>query len=432
MRKTLTLELNSPIIAYTSGIIAVLAFSFYSGTGLSLFFFIGMLIMLFAVLFDFGNLFLFCVLLYPSLDIIKYGKTAAALFGYYMLIVFVKYMFTHRIKLNYPLFVHMAFALLTAMIYSQTSIFTQLIRTLALITLFTSMFKENSKYLSKDYIYKVLIATGIGAVCSSIGIIFDFKKVERNYSIAMFSCVIAIILLLSIYTKKSNIKSLLQILLLVGGIISTLSRTATISLLAILIIPICLLGVKGKRTSTIKVLLIVFLVLVLIFTIFSTAIENLIDRFNEEETMVDGNGRTTLWKFYLQEWASTPIRILLGNGLNSTYVQSGMVNSEHNTYIQMLSTTGLLGTITLLATFAVLFKQICMMGKGKMRFHYFVPFICSTICYFGISALYSDAFHFTLLISFLIVRYLKEANESSKAISEINTKQPSNTEIVPV
>ncbi|MBQ8739417.1 MAG: O-antigen ligase family protein [Clostridia bacterium] len=408
MRKTLTFEINSPIIAYVSGIVAVFAFSLYSGTEFSLFFFAGMLIMLLALFFDFGNLFLFCMLLYPSLDIIKYGQNAAALFGYYMLIVLAKYMLSHKVKLNYPMFVHIVFALVTAMIYSQTSIFTQLIRTLALITLFTSMFRENSKYLSKDYIYKILIATGIGAVCSSIGIIFDFKRMERNYSIVMFSCVIAIILLLSIYTKKSNLRSLLQTLLLVGGIISALSRTATISLIAILIIPICLLGVAGKRTSTIKILLIVLLVLVLVFAIFSSAIEDLINRFNDD-TLEGGNGRVDAWKYYLEKWMSTPTRLLFGNGFNSMYVDADDVQAEHNTYVQMISTLGIAGTVTLLMVYFVLFKQICM-GKGKMRFHYFVPLICSTICFFGISALYSDVFHFTLLISFLVIKLMKEIN----------------------
>lgn len=431
MRKSIILDLNSPIIAYVGGAMAVFTFSFYSGYKSTLLFLLGALIMLFALLLKFDNLFLFCVILYPSLDVIKFGNSSAALFGYYMLVVFFKYVFSHKMKINYPMIIHMVFALVTTMIYSQMSIATSLIRAFALITLFTSMFKEDSKYMVKEYIYKILIATGIGVVCSSIGIIFDFKRVERNYSIVMFSCVIAIILLLSIYTKKSNIKSLLQILLLVGGIISTLSRTATISLLAILIIPICLLGVKGKRTSTIKVLLIAFLVLVLIFTIFSATIEDLVNRFNDD-TLEGGNGRIDAWKYYLEKWMSTPTRLLFGNGFNSMYVDADDVQAEHNTYIQMISTLGIIGTVTLLIVYFVLFKQICMMGKGKMRFHYFVPFICSTICYFGISALYSDAFHFTLLISFLIVRYLKEENESSKAISEINTKQPSNTEIVPV
>ncbi len=411
MRKTLIFDLNSPKIAYIFGAIAVFLFSFYSETKISALFFLGALIMLFALLLEFDNLFLFCVLLYPSLDIIKFGSGASALFGYYMLIVLAKHILTHKIKLNYPMFVHAVFAVVTAMIYSQTTILTQLVRATALIILFTSMFRQNSKYLTKEYIYKVLIATGIGAVCSSIGIIFDFKKTERNYSIAMFSCVIAIILLLSIYTRKSNIKSILQILLLVGGIISTLSRTATISLLAILIIPISLLWVKGKRSSTLKVLLIVFLVIVLIFTIFSSVIEDLVERFNDD-TLEGGNGRVDAWKYYLEKWLSTPTRMLFGNGFNSMYVDADDVQAEHNTYIQMLSTLGIVGTTTLLAVYFLLFKQICT-GKGKLKFHYFVPLICSTICFFGISSLYSDAFHFTLLISFLIIRYLSEINRNS-------------------
>ena len=161
---------------------------------------------------------------------------------------------------------------------------------------------------------------------------------------------------------------------------------------------------------------------------FSSTIEDLVERFNDD-TIEGGNGRVDAWKYYLEKWMSTPTRLLFGNGFNSMYVDADDVQAEHNTYVQMISTLGITGTATLLVVYFVLFKQICM-GKGKMRFHYFVPFICSTICFFGISALYSDAFHFTLLISFLIVRYLKEVNESTEAISRTSANQPLDIERV--
>ena len=52
-----------------------------------------------------------------------------------------------------------------------------------------------------------------------------------------------------------------------------------------------------------------------------------------------GSGRLTLWKVALNDWWSNPI---LGNGLEYAYQTHG--KAAHNTYLQVLSETGLIGT----------------------------------------------------------------------------------------
>ena len=151
-------------------------------------------------------------------------------------------------------------------------------------------------------------------------------------------------------------------------------------------------------------------------------LETVLERFGGDDVS-SANGRTDAWTYYVDLTLSTPIRFLFGNGFNSEYVDntsSEIEIVEHNTFVQIFSTLGIVGSITLIVVYLSVFSQITK-GLGKIRFYSLIPLLCSAICYFGISSLYADAFHLLMLVATLSIRYCKLRDENSRHMKCVDT-----------
>lgn len=120
------------------------------------------------------------------------------------------------------------------------------------------------------------------------------------------------------------------------SVIGTYSRSGFISIVSVLFIFIIL----GNKRAIIPS---VFVGAVLLAVVIS--IPQLHDRIFsiEKEVSGSGSGRFYLWKTALDMWLSSPI---IGNGLYAYYESHG---AAHNTYLQLLAETGLIGTLLFLS-----------------------------------------------------------------------------------
>lgn len=130
-------------------------------------------------------------------------------------------------------------------------------------------------------------------------------------------------------------------------IISTGKRSAII--ITLLVICIYFVWVRFDKlryittSSFLKGTLIVYLVIAFGYWVVnrSTAIKTLISKVNKLAEMGDiSNGRFEIWKFAIDKWYENPI---LGIGLKK--IQSIIGLDVHNTYIQILAETGLIGFV---------------------------------------------------------------------------------------
>lgn len=406
MYKVISDDSRLPIFTYVWGAVAALLFSYANENAFLII--CGLALMLLALVFmKFEDLFLFSMLLFPLLMKIKIPGYSMAIYGYFLLAVSLKYFLSHKIKLNASVLIHLVCACITVMIYGQLSLFTSLIRAVVLLVLIFTLFQQNSFFMRKEYIERIIIAVLIGAAIFSSALLFGFLA-ERNYATSTFPCIIAAAILLLLNTTKSKVLVGVLSFVTALGVLSVSSRTAFISLLCVAFIPLFAMFVKGKRRYLLKFTLVLLVILLIFSWIIMPMLETVLERFGGDDVS-SANGRTDAWTYYVDLTLSTPIRFLFGNGFNSEYVgndSSGIEIAEHNTFVQIFSTLGVVGSITLIVVYLSIFSQI-VQGFGKIRFYSLIPLLCAAICYFGISSLYADAFHFSMLLATLLIRYCK-------------------------
>ena len=110
---------------------------------------------------------------------------------------------------------------------------------------------------------------------------------------------------------------------------------------------------KSKLSTFRKMLLITAVSAIVIYSVVHYIIPNLEDQVNRITNFGDNadNGRFDLWKKGLEVFEAN---FLLGGGLWGTYDYCGHAN--HNTYMQVLSGTGIIGSLLFLYLVIYLLK----------------------------------------------------------------------------
>ncbi len=424
---------NRKNIMLCVSIAALLVFFVYKLCNIALIFYFGLCLLIFYIAtFSFKELLLIASLLSPNVMMIKVGDgRGPAFFGYFLLLIGLKYFATRGFKYNAIFVYNILIVLVNTLLTCETGLILPLVRTIVFTGFIFSAYNEllNESIdikgeILKFYVYGVAFAVVSGMIYRIINGIdlyqgsFAAIGADRNYFSALIAVALCITLFLINYSPKGTIHlTIMFFIMLFGGLLSA-SRTFFIALILIgILATIFFLNVKNLNKFFVAVVIIVILCFIFKDEL-NVMIQNIIDRFNEDD-VEGGNGRYELWAQYLGLAFSTVPRFLFGSGFSSSYISEGIFDAaEHNTFVQSIFSVGLLGTIGLLLLYKVLFKTICTGDKKK--WYYFIPLITQLLTYFMVSGLYSDDFNFSLLMAFLVIEYSVESNE--KNVKKIKTE----------
>lgn len=406
--QTLVKEKTNNLV-YILGVITAIIFSINDVLRGYPLFFVGIGIMLVSLFFfEFDDLFLYTIILFPFLGSIKLMDIDLAFYSYYFILVAIKYFTKNQFnfKFCFSMLLFLLCVILTSTIYGNYNLIISESREIISLLFLLSMFNYNSKYLNKAYIGKILQSAILGTLISAIGFILQIR-IGKNFATASFPCFVAIILLMSVFNKKISFFNIVSIILLIVAALVVESRTNLIVLLFVILIPILLLLDRRKIKYAIYLLFLMAVIIIIISTAFSDVLNVVLERFDSSDVNT-GNGRTEIWGFYINLTCSSLVRFIFGNGHYSNYMHL-INNHEHNSFVQVFSQFGMIGLCTWAFMYFNLFKQI-ISCKGKFRLSSIVPIICFIGCYMGIAASGATDFMCLFLCSCLIIRYCRMEN----------------------
>lgn len=195
--------------------------------------------------------------------------------------------------------------------------------------------------ITETFIYAIVLAATHNNLPPGYG---------RAYSIA--ACVGLPVLLID--WRNGGRKSLLWTVIIVGVVLASLSRTATLCIFVL--VPLSSLGYARRRRGGMVKNIIVILVGLGLFVAAIQTIPAFQKRFFYGKTLdqylngnatLDTEGRNKMWAAVYLSWSETPESRALGKGLGTAgfvanSVDRGMLH-PHNDYLRLLHDTGLLG-----------------------------------------------------------------------------------------
>ena len=410
---------TNQILIYS--VLVVILCLFYNVTSFLPLIILSLLIMMWVFFrYQVDNLFLFLAFLIPNIYSIKFLQSTSSIVSYYMILVLFKYVITNKgISLSKP-FLIMGTSLcvccfVTLYHYSELSYLVKLFRfgcflILILIMANKDEFKNKSyKFnLLETYAYGVVLSiiTGLLYYCFKGLNIFDgyFSGIrnDRNFFSSIFPISICVLMYLWVCKEKKISYLIGIVIVLIGGLLSN-SRAFILGLAVSFLYGISLIiSFKVKFNWKHLLCLIALLVLFFFSPIWGKTIPRIINRFSGPRLMT-GSGRTTIWKTYLSMSVSSIFRFVFGNGPFYLYTNSGIVSQqEHNIFIEMFSTFGLLGLSLIIALFIYIRNSI--LDSKKSNIVYLFPLFSVLVCYSFISQMFEDQATLALFVSFLLER----------------------------
>lgn len=406
-------------IPVVPGMLIMVAFTAYHTWRIVPFFYLGLSGMAICLLLmPVKKLLQFVFLLAPNIMAIKLSQNSSALFGYYFILVFAKYVFVFsKIRLRIPFLLFLTSISITAFTYSESSLIFMAIRCffffVAIYTIFSENWSQDLKY-RESLIRSYLCGIALCVVCGFAYYLLASKNIfsghfsginnGRNFFSSLLSCGIATTLMYNFYSSRVNPFYIISIILmLTAGILSN-SRTFFVSLCFILILFVSMLSKRRMRGKVIQVVLLLCAAVLVFGDSILPSLQNLLNRFAQDDVS-GGNGRVVAWSYYISKTFSSPWRILFGNGLAQKYISRGEIDVvEHSSIVELLSVSGLVGTAVTLLCYFYLIHAVVGLNK-KFAFSDWVPLGCAMLCYLMLSAMFSDILNFSLLISLLAADY---------------------------
>ena len=362
-----TYKVSSEVILSLS---ILMLFAVYNFTGLFLFLLLGMAVWVCAALFvPAERFFLVSVFLIPSISWLKAIGQGDALYGYVFLLFVIKYLCKKRIiKLPVIFIVHTMSVFVTTLLNKNWQLLPSLLRFLMFLIFIVNFYNT---IISRDYKYRCLRLFSIGAVMNLlVGMIyaslngtiysgfFGGIRDDRNYFAAGLAAAVAISLYLVLHSEYKK-QWLALTVLLFGGILTN-SRTFLLAMSFCLMM--VLLSMRKSKTiiRVFGLFTLTLLCVVLFWGEISPALNMLLRRFSEDN-IATGNNRFTAWAYYLQRTFSSLESALFGSGYSKFYLASISKDIrivEHNTFVQAISTLGLVGSVTLFFCFSRVFRTI--------------------------------------------------------------------------
>ena len=202
-----------------------------------------------------------------------------------------------------------------------------------------------------------------------------------------------------LYNLSSNLNKM-GFIIVTLCIALTFSRGAYIALLITMILMFVISGKQKGRVKNFFFLTLLFLGIIYIASIFNVNfIEYVVDRFSDISTD-RGSGRLVLWDNAIQTFINNPI---LGIGLNGTLeyntIHYGTPVYIHNTMLEVLSESGIIGFIIFLILWVLIFHFCVKLFKINKDTKFLLAiFIAMFIQMLSLSILLNEAFYLMLLI----------------------------------
>lgn len=277
---------------------------------------------------------------------------------------------TKRLVLNLGIGV-----LISCFVANMTGVFLNLhayLRVIRAYEISFDSFRFTALYSDPNYLSKVLIV-----LCVSLFVLIQQKEISRGYY--------------------------LFIALLIGFGFQTISK----SFFLMLIVMAILFFVISIRNGRWGMSLAIALFCTIVVGLFMYGRISVFDSFLERITSTNDvtTGRMGIWKDYISAIFSNPINLLFGFGIGSTPKYMA-----HNTYLELLYTYGIFGSLTFIAGLKYAFGNKIRHGE----FANWTPAIVDIIMVFFLSSLVSFDFGFNLI---LILSFIaKDSTNKSKNI----------------
>lgn len=385
---------------------------------------VGILVVSLLIL-DCNELLLVAIMLSPSVQMIKIIGYGFAIHSYYLLVIELKYILLQRklvlkTSLSYIWFFICSFV--TFSLYFDTILLFSVFRTTMFFIMIYSMNVcddriENYKKLCVDsFVYGTLanvvlgilyyIALGKNIYWGYFGGINN----DRNYFSTIIAISMALIMVdVNSYSLKEFIgKMFCFAVILYAGIVSS-SRTFLLASIWIVLLVFLLVFQKTTKKRNLSFVLVICSIVAFVFKEqIAMVIQHIISRFTDD-TAIGGNGRFDLWTTYLNLTFSTAIRTVFGNGSAINYVNAGeIIQIEHGTAVQLISTLGVLGSVLLLNCYLMTYKRVFKTVSVFRNFICYIPLLVLFTCNFNISSLFLAQFDISIYVCLVAVLKFNE------------------------
>ena len=413
-------NINNKIVLYCL-LISIIFFSYHITTYIAIWY-VGIVILLSALLFlGIDKFFLILIFLYPNENVIKLIGINNSPLSYVCLIACCIYLLFKFNKINQIILflslIYLIFIGINSIFVQDVGLILSCFKLIMLIICFCSIWESN-KFKAKAFVDYYVFGVGVAIICGIVfnaihGTLFSggFGGIrnDRNYFNALVSPCITICLIYLINGKlKLKREKILYIVVTFLSLLSVIlsgSRTCFIAL----IFPLMVIIFYIFKLKKIKVLSFVIgaliIMAIIIVNVYGDALDFLLSRI-VEENVKSGNGRFEIWAYYLDKWINSgTIGILFGLGNSSlTYYSGEFSNVAHNTAIEYVYATGLLGTFSIFILITYCFITVAGSFR-KIKFVNLLPLLNISFCYFGIDGLHSNALFIGLFVSFVVISH---------------------------
>lgn len=277
---------------------------------------------------------------------------------------------TKRLVLNLGIGV-----LISCFVANMTGVFLNLhayLRVIRAYEISFDSFRFTALYSDPNYLSKVLIV-----LCVSLFVLIQQKEISRGYY--------------------------LFIALLIGFGFQTISKSFFLMLIVMAILFFVISIRNGRRGMSLAIALFCTIVVGLFMYGRISVFDSFLERITSTNDVT--TGRMEIWKDYISAIFSNPINLLFGFGIGSTPKYMA-----HNTYLELLYTYGIFGSLTFIAGLKYAFGNKIRHGE----FANWAPAIVDIIMVFFLSSLVSFDFGFNLI---LILSFIaKDSTNKSKNI----------------
>lgn len=215
--------------------------------------------------------------------------------------------------------------------------------------------------------------------------------------------------LLYLYDNKLNYKYLIILFLCIIIGLFTMSKMCIFCICASIFLYLSNLLMKGKLRKIGVIILRLLPFILIIYFIFGSEINYLISKFLErfsESYSVNSianftSGRSNIQSDYLKYLYSNLESLFFGRGINylDFYTRYGMTFVAHNTYLDIVLSWGVFGSIIFFFTVIFCIRKYIKIKRNYLR--YLLPFFVYLAMLFSLSCLSADMFWY--LLAFVLI-----------------------------